>query len=109
MIIAIDFDGTIVEHRFPEIGKEKEGAIESLKKLKELGHRLILWTCRDGQYLVDAIKWLNERGLEFEAYNCNVEDLGFQTSHKIYADLYIDDRSNFRSWEQIRIEYFIKW
>ena len=65
MIIAVDFDGTIVEHRYPSIGKEYPFAIETLRKLTEEGHRLILWTVREGQYLDDAVEFCRSRGLEF--------------------------------------------
>ena len=51
MVIAVDFDGTIVEHRYPAIGKELPFAIETLQKLASEGHRLILWTVREGKYL----------------------------------------------------------
>ena len=69
MVIAVDFDGTIVEHRYPSIGKELPFAIETLLKLKEDGHRLILWTVREGKYLDEAIAFCRERGLEFYAIN----------------------------------------
>ena len=55
MTIAVDFDGTIVEHKYPEIGKEKPFAIDTLKQLAFEGHKLILWTSRDGKLLEDAI------------------------------------------------------
>ena len=69
MVIAVDFDGTIVKHRYPSIGKELPFAIETLKKLTEEGHRLILWTVREGQLLEDAVTFCRERGLEFYAIN----------------------------------------
>ena len=74
MIIAVDFDGTIVEHRYPKIGKEKPFAIETLKKLSAEGHRLILWTVREGKRLEEAIQFCKERGLEFYAANKNYPD-----------------------------------
>ena len=59
--IAVDFDGTIVEHAYPEIGREMLFAIETLKALQEKGHRLILWTFRDGQYLEEAVEYCRNR------------------------------------------------
>ena len=97
MIIAVDFDGTIVEHQYPAIGKEIPFAIETLKKLTQERHRLILWTVRRGQLLEDAVNFCRERGLEFYAVNRNypeeVADPGPQYSRKIQADIWIDDRN----------------
>lgn len=97
MIIAIDFDGTIVEHRYPSIGKELPFAIETLKKLTEEGHRLILWTVREGRLLEEAVAFCRERGLEFYAVNRDYpeEEKGRNNhfSRKLKADLWIDDRN----------------
>lgn len=98
MIIAVDFDGTIVEHRFPEIGREIPQAIATLKKLDSEGHRLILWSVREGKLLDDAVNYCRERGLEFFAVNANSpgeEPLpeGATGCRKVSADVYIDDRN----------------
>ena len=97
MIIAVDFDGTIVEHRYPSIGKELPFATETLKKLVEEGHRLILWTVREGHLLEDAVNFCRERGLEFYAVNRDYpeEEKGRNNhfSRKLKADLWIDDRN----------------
>ena len=97
MIIAIDFDGTIVEHRYPSIGRELPFAIETLKKLSEEGHRLILWTVREGKLLEEAVQFCRERGLEFYAVNRDYpeEENGKNNlfSRKLKADLWIDDRN----------------
>ena len=69
MYIAVDFDGTIVEHRYPEIGKERPFAVETLKRLINDRHRLILWSVREGKLLDDAVEWCRARGLEFYAVN----------------------------------------
>ena len=69
-IIAVDFDGTIVEHAFPQIGKPIPFAIETLLKLQKEGYRLVLWTVRTGKLLNDAVQYCRERGLEFYAINC---------------------------------------
>ena len=91
MIIAVDFDGTIVEHRYPKIGKEKPFAIETLKKLSAEGHRLILWTVREGKRLEEAIQFCKERGLEFYAANKNYPEESMYTSRKLDVDVWIDD------------------
>jgi hydroxymethylpyrimidine pyrophosphatase-like HAD family hydrolase len=105
MIIAVDFDGTIVEHRYPEIGKVIPNAFQVLKKLKSEGHILILWTYRSGDELEKAIKYCKKNGLEFYAINNNSNDEEFDAtySRKIYADLYIDDRNIFGlpEWNKI--------
>jgi hydroxymethylpyrimidine pyrophosphatase-like HAD family hydrolase len=96
MIIAVDFDGTIVEDRYPEIGREKPFAVQTLKMLVEQRHRIILWTVREGQYLEEAVAWCRERGLEFYAVNKDYpeEQKEHKTfSRKIKADLFIDDRN----------------
>lgn len=96
MTIAVDFDGTIVENRYPEIGDERMFATETLKMLIQDRHRLILWTCREGRLLDDAINWCKERGVEFWAINKDFPEENItknqQFSRKIKADLFIDDR-----------------
>lgn len=96
MIIAVDFDGTIVEHRYPKIGAEIPFAIDTLKKLTEERHKLILWSVREGELLEDAIEYCRKRGLEFYAVNSNYpeESEAHRTfSRKLQADLFIDDRN----------------
>lgn len=90
-VIAVDFDGTIVEHRFPEIGTGSSGALMYLRKWRDMGIKLILWTMRDKDYLKDAVRWCKERGLEFDAVNEGIGDSEWTTSNKAYADVYIDD------------------
>ena len=96
MIIAIDFDGTIVENRYPEIGHERPFAIETLKMLQQDRHRLVLWTCREGQLLEDALQWCRERGVEFYAANRDypeeTTDNNPHFTRKLKADMFIDDR-----------------
>lgn len=96
MTIAVDFDGTIVEHRYPEIGKEIPFAIDTLKMLQRDRHKLIMWTVREGLLLDEAVEWCRERGIEFYAVNKDypeesLEDKGF--SRKLKVDLFIDDRN----------------
>jgi hydroxymethylpyrimidine pyrophosphatase-like HAD family hydrolase len=95
MIIAVDFDGTIVEHKYPKIGKEIPYAVKTLKLIQEKGHKLILWTYRSGKELDDAVKFCEKRGLTFHAVNNDFEGEEFDNtySRKIYADIYIDDRN----------------
>lgn len=96
MIIAVDFDGTIVEHEYPKIGKPIPFAIDVLKKLQyEDHHMLILWTVREGTLLDEAVEYCKNKGLEFYAVNKNFpeETLEPGISRKIVADIYIDDRN----------------
>ncbi len=97
MIIAVDFDGTIVEHRYPEIGEELPFATETLRMLIKDHHKLILWSVREGKLLEDAINWCKERGVEFYAVNKDYpeEKVEYNNhfSRKIKADIFIDDRN----------------
>ena len=96
MIIAVDFDGTIVEHRYPEIGNEIPFAIDTLRKLTEQRHQIILWTVRRGKLLQEAVDWCKERGIEFYAINRNFPEEQIEDGNvygKINADLFIDDRN----------------
>lgn len=111
-IIAVDFDGTIVQSAFPAIGEEMPFAIESLKALKQKGHRLILYTCREGNHLTMAIDWLKVKGVVFNAVNENVMDAPFNhlgRSRKPYADLYLDDKSfpSFQGWRWVQAYFNI--
>ncbi len=95
MVIAVDFDGTIVEHRYPRIGAEIPFAVETLKLIQtELKHTLILWTVREGELLEEAMKFCTDRGLYFYAINSNEPgSRKGEHSRKIVADLYLDDRN----------------
>ena len=96
MTIAVDFDGTIVTHEYPNIGKPIPFAIETLKKLQqEDHHQLILWSCREGQLLQEAVDYCAARGLEFYAVNSNFpeETSEIVRARKLEADLFIDDRN----------------
>lgn len=97
MIIAVDFDGTIVTHEYPKIGREIPFAIQTLKMLKNDGHKLILWSVREGRLLEEAIQWCRERGLEFYAANKDYPEEERQNnnhySRKLKADVWIDDRN----------------
>ena len=97
MLIAVDFDGTIVEHKYPAIGAEIPFAIETLKKLTAERHKLILWSVREGKLLDEAVEFCRQRGLEFYAINRDYpEEEKGQNNHysrKLKVDLFIDDRN----------------
>ena len=99
MIIAVDFDGTIVEHKYPKIGKEIPFAVYTLKRLQADHHTLILWSVREGRLLKEAVDWCRERGLEFYAINSNHPEEYYEgedtptSPRKLKADLFIDDRN----------------
>ena len=97
MIIAVDFDGTIVEHQYPEIGPEKPFAVQTLKMLMAERHQLVLWTVREGQLLDEAVNWCRERGIEFYAVNREYPEEtkagNDYFSRKIKVDVFIDDRN----------------
>lgn len=96
MTIAVDFDGTIVEHRYPAIGKEIPYAIDTLKRLQADRHQLILWTAREGQLLEDAVRFCHDRGLDFYAINSDVPNDSWKDNsptRKLKVDMFIDDRN----------------
>ena len=106
MKIAIDFDGTIVEHKYPKIGKPVLFAFEALKELQKRGHKLILWTYRSGESLDEAVEFCRKNGIEFYAVNKSFIEEKFENgkiSRKIDADLFIDDRnlSGFPGWARV--------
>lgn len=104
-IIAVDFDGTIVEHKYPAIGKEMLFAFSTLRALQSKGHRMILWTYRKGDKLQEAVDFCKENGFEFYAVNENypgeIKEGDF--SRKLAADIFIDDRNvgGFLGWDVI--------
>ena len=102
LIIAIDFDGTIVEDAYPNIGKPMIFAFETMKKLQSEGHRLILWTYRTDKKLQEAVDFCKQQGLEFYAINKSYpeEEFDGKISRKINATFFVDDRN---------IEGFIGW
>lgn len=97
MTIAVDFDGTIVTHEYPKIGREIPFAIDTLKMLIKDQHQLILWTVREGALLDEAVNWCKERGVEFYAINRDFpeEDASKNQSfsRKLKVDMWIDDRN----------------
>ena len=111
-ILAVDFDGTLCDDKFPRIGAERPEVIEWVKKQYRYGHKLVLWTCREGQSLMEAYDWCCARGILFTAVNENVPELKFceYGHHKIVADIYIDDKAgNISDLLQLQdIDNFVK-
>ena len=97
MTIAVDFDGTIVEHRYPKIGNEIPFAIQTLKMLIQDHHKLILWSVREGELLDEAVEWCRVRGVEFYAVNKDFPEEDVEKnrhfSRKLKVDMWIDDRN----------------
>jgi hypothetical protein len=91
MKIAIDFDGTICEHVFPEIGQEVPLAIEWIRTWKSAGAQIILWTMRSDAPLMAALYWLQTKGIQFDAINEGIGDRAWTTSQKAHANIYVDD------------------
>ena len=109
MIIAVDFDGVLHHGHYPHVGVVSIEAKRSLRELKEQGHYIIIWTCRNGDLLLSAINWLIAEGIPFDRVNDhepgNAAHYGDNT-RKIYADVYIDDKNagGMLSWSEI-LEY----
>lgn len=99
MIISVDFDGTICDHAYPEVGELMEGAVETLKDFIAAGHVVILNTCREDEkrrpYLTEAVNFMKKNGVEFASVNTNRPEDEFRDKpgRKVFAELYIDDRN----------------
>ena len=97
---AVDFDGTLCENAWPGIGEPHHDMINWVNGLRKAGHKIILWTCRGGMSLVDAIVWCADHGLFFDAVNDNLEEHKKNfggNSRKVLADFYIDDKAIYPS------------
>lgn len=114
MVIALDFDGTVVTHEYPYVG-EDVGAVPVLKELIAAGHQLILFTMRSGKLLDDALAWFERNDIELYAVNENPEQKSWTSSVKVHANIYIDDcalgcpirfedgvRRPFVDWQKVR-------
>lgn len=113
MIIAIDFDGTCVTHEYPRVGQEI-GAAEVIRGFVERGHKIILFTMRSGDTLVDAVKWFTQHGIPLFGVNENPDQHTWTQSPKPYAHVYIDDAAlgvplvqpaegrPYVNWEEVR-------
>ena len=96
MIIAVDFDGTLCnDSQFPAIGEPKQEVIDWVIKQKQLGHKIVMWTCREGDILLEAVHWCIAKNIQFDAINENVPEtkFGYLGKAKIIADIYLDDKS----------------
>lgn len=95
MIIAIDFDGTIADHRYPGTGAEVPGAFRWMRELQAAGAKLILWTMRsdgrDGPTLTQAVEFCRQNGVVFYGVNENPDQIDWTSSPKAYANIYVDD------------------
>lgn len=91
--IAIDFDGTCVEHKFPAVGRNVPGAVETLKELVMAGHQLILYTMRSDTYLADAVNWFKQNEIPLYGIQYDPEQITWTSSNKCNASLVIDDRN----------------
>lgn len=96
LMIAVDFDGTVID----ENGRSLEGATNSLRELARRGHRLYLWTCREGPGLDEAAAWFQQRGIPLAGVNQNAPHEMRWRNRKLYADVYVDDRvvGGFPGW-----------
>ena len=96
MIYAVDFDGTLCEDKYPDIGRAKYKMIDFIKRERLRGAKIILWTCRCGERLSAAERWCGEHDITFDAVNENLPENIAQYGgdpRKVYADCYIDDRN----------------
>lgn len=92
-IVAVDFDGTLsLDSQYPNIGRFNTPLYEALMKLRGIGWSIVLWTCREGRELKEAVEWCKMNGLEFDAINENPPEVPFK-SRKVVANMYIDDRA----------------
>ena len=101
-VVVFDFDGTLSKGRWPGVGVPNYLLIEKLLNLQKAGHKLILWTCREGEALHNAIERCKEMNLVFDAINDNlpeVKEMYGNNSRKISCDIYIDDKSCIPEWD----------
>lgn len=95
-IIAVDFDGTLVEDKFPHIGEKREAVWNKMRQARNSGAKIILWTSRDHENLEQAVLFCREQGWEFDSINENlkeVRELFNNDTRKVFADEYWDDKS----------------
>lgn len=103
-VLAVDFDHTLCHSVWPGTGAPNTQLIQKLKRVQAAGCHLVLWTCREGRLLEDAVQWCREQGLEFEAINDNPEWLKQEYGNncrKIGAHYFLDDRA-------LPIEWFLQ-
>lgn len=107
-VLAVDFDGTLVQNRFPLIGEVNKTVWDAVIQAQKNGYKLILWSCRNGDALHDAVEFCSKKGLHFDAINDNIDEVKVMyggDTRKVFADMYIDDRCGVltRSGEFLRI------
>lgn len=93
-IIAVDFDGTLCENKYPDIGEPNMELIDFLMNCQLNGDKVILWTCRNEKQTKAAVEWCSEKGLVFDAVNENLPEIITEfggDTRKIFANIYIDD------------------
>jgi hydroxymethylpyrimidine pyrophosphatase-like HAD family hydrolase len=93
--VAFDFDGTLCENKFPEIGEPKKDIIKLLEIFHENDWDIIIWTCRSNEYQEAMKKWLDAKEIPYDFINENPNTYFKNESRKIYADIYIDDKGLF--------------
>lgn len=109
MIIAVDFDGTLCRSAWPDIGEPNKPLIDALRKERDGGTKIILWTMREGEKLERAVEWCKENGLEFDAVNDNEDGQKMvygNNPRKVYADVYIDDHNVFITKKHSSLDLF---
>jgi len=92
LVVAVDFDGTLVENNFPEIGEPNKEVMQYVRDKKEEGAIIILWTTRQNDFLQEALDFCEQYDIPIDYANRNAPGIGFETSNKIFADIYVDDR-----------------
>lgn len=112
-IMAVDFDGTLVQDEFPKIGEEKANMCDFIRSCQYLGIRTILWTSRTGEALKAAIEWCEDHDLHFTTVNANIPEVieltGGLDTRKVYADVYIDDRNRSVNLADTYMEGLMEW
>lgn len=97
LLFAVDFDGTLCENAYPNVGEPKLDVINKIKELQSQGHQFVLWTCRENCELIPVLEFLKKMGLHFEWINSNpkyrIEQFDGRDCRKIGADYYIDDKA----------------
>lgn len=102
-VIAVDFDGCLCHSEWPEIGPPAEGVLLRLREEQQRGAKIVLWTCRDGELLEQAVAWCAERGITFDDVNEQIPELKGtfgNDSRKIFASEYWDDRAVRMSFQE---------
>jgi hypothetical protein len=112
MRVAVDFDGTIVDHQYPRIGPLVPESIEWLQKWQSHGIQLILWTMRSGEKLAEAVQFCEDHGIFFDSVNKGIGDREWTDSPKAYAHIYVDDAAfgcPLRPSSQAKINPQVDW